>query len=241
MCVLSIFVFVVPGASVSSSLWGNKILFSGRPCVWELQPGTVVPALEELSVCILLRLKYGTEWTGFVYKAPGQRRVELGLQGTSARLDVWLFGEKQRLERELKLHEWHSVCLTWSGRDRRLRVYVNGTSQHEASVNPILPQQLAQNGTLTLGVSHYVDAYGNVKAETGSNLLGEIGLFRMWAREWSAEEMRGQSCADGDVVSWDTRQWKYGCPPEPDNNLYCGKCRMRLFVLHFGFTLFEID
>lgn len=219
------YVFSAPASSVSSSLWGKKIQFRGRPCVWQLQPGSVVPPLKELSVCILLRLNYGTKWTGFVYKAPGQRPIELGLQGTSSSLSVWLFGEEQHLDWELKLSEWYSVCLTWSGRDRRLRVYVNGNIQTEASVNPVLPQQLAHNGTLTLGVSHYVDACGEVKAESGNNLLGEIGLFRMWDREWSVDEMKEQSCVDGDVVSWDTKQWKYSCPPQPDNNLYCGKYR----------------
>lgn len=210
-------------ASASNSLWGKKLQFKGRPCVWQLQPGAVVPALEELSVCVLLRLNFGTEWTGFVYKAPGGRSIELGLRGTGAHLSVWLFGEELPLERELKLEEWYSICLTWSGQARRLRVYVNGTSQTEVFVNPILPQQLAQNGTLTLGVTHYVDTNGEVQKENGKELLGEIGLFRMWAREWSAEELRGKNCADGDVVSWDLRQWKHNCPPEPDRNLHCGK------------------
>ncbi|XP_068596782.1 adhesion G-protein coupled receptor G2 [Brachionichthys hirsutus] len=211
---------VSSGASVSSSLWGQKIRLIGRPCVWQLQTGVVVPSLKELSVCMLLRLNYRTEWTGFVYKAPGQRHIELGLQGAGTHLTVWLFGKEQHLERELKLHDWYSVCLTWSGRARRLRVYINGTSEHEASVNSIVTR-LTQNGTLTLGVSHYVDTYGEVKAESGNNLLGEIALFRMWAREWRPEELRARSCADGDVLSWDKRQWKHNCPPEPDLNLHC--------------------
>ncbi|TKS72207.1 G-protein coupled receptor G4 [Collichthys lucidus] len=112
-----------------------------------LQPGIVVPALEELSVCMILRLRFGTEWTGFVYKAPGQSHIELGIRGTSTHL-----------------------------------------------------VQLTPNGTLTLGVSHYVNSNGVVEPETGNNLLGEISLFRMWAREWSAEELRGHRCADGDVL-----------------------------------------
>ncbi len=170
---------------------------------------------------MLLRLNFGTKWTGFVYKAPGERQIELGLCGTSTQMTASLFGEELHLQRELKLNEWHSICLTWSGQTQRLRVYINGTSHKEQSVKPI--QQLAQNGTLTLGVSHYVDANGEVQAESGTDLLGEIGLFRMWAREWSPEELTGQSCADGDVVSWDTQQWKYKCTPKPDDNLHCGE------------------
>ncbi|XP_042274178.1 uncharacterized protein LOC121901450 [Thunnus maccoyii] len=58
----------------------------------------------------------------------------------------------------------------------------------------------------------------------------------MWAREWSAEELKRQSCADGDVLSWDLRQWKYNCPPEPDNNLHCAwslyKIKMWTSIVH---------
>lgn len=197
--------------------------------MWQLQPGVVVPDLKELSVCILLRLNFTTEWTGFVYKAPGKRHIELGLKGTGAHLAVWLFGEELRLKTELKSHKWHSVCLTWSGPAQRLQVYINGTSELESSLSPTTRQRLAQGGTLTLGVTHYVDAYGTVKLETGNNLLGEIGLFRMWSRERGAEELRGQSCADGDVLSWDTKQWNYSCSPQPDSNLHCGKYSMSFF------------
>lgn len=197
--------------------------------MWQLQPG-VLPALKELSVCMLFRLNFATEWTGFVYKAPGQRRTELGLQGTHSHLSVWLFGEEQVLKTELQLHKWYSVCLTWSGQAKRLRVYINRSSHSEISVNATLPTQLAESGTLTLGMSHYMDAFGEVKPEGGNNLLGDIGLFRMWAREWSAEEMMEQSCADGDVVSWDAKQWKYSCPPVPDSSLHCGKYRLACFL-----------
>ncbi|XP_060904380.1 adhesion G-protein coupled receptor G4 isoform X2 [Labrus mixtus] len=207
-------------ASDSNSLWGKKLKFIGRPCLWQLHPNTAVPALNELTVCILLRLKLLTEWTGFDYKAPGRRSIELGLQGKGRKGSVWLFGRKVPLTKELKSDKWYSVCVTWSGRAQRLRVYIDGDKELEASVAPLSPQHLAPNGTLTLGVSHYV-LNSEVQEEDGKGLLGDIGLFRMWAREWSAEEMREKSCSDGDVVSWDLRQWKYNCPPEPDSHLHC--------------------
>ncbi|XP_075959737.1 adhesion G protein-coupled receptor G4a [Anarhichas minor] len=218
-------------SSASTSLWGRKLSFKGRPCMWQLQPEAVVPALQELSACMLLLHTHITEWTGFDYKAPGGGDTQLGLGGTGTNLSVWLFGEKHSLERDLKLHEWHTVCFTWSGRARRLRIYINGTSKYETSVNPIRPQQLAPKGSLTLGVSHYIKTNGEVQQQTGKDLLGEIGLFRMWAREWSAEELRGQSCADGDVVRWDLRQWQHNCQPEPDNNLHCAVPAMWLMIL----------
>ncbi|KAM3867020.1 adhesion G-protein coupled receptor G6 [Diretmus argenteus] len=226
---------VLTSVSSSPSLWGKKVVFSARPCVWQLKPEVVVPALEELSVCMLLRRNLQTEWTGFVYKAPGGSHIELGLGGSSAELVAWLFGVKWHLKKELQLNEWHSVCLTWSGRAQRLRLYINGTSHLEAPVNSTLPQRLGQNGTLTLGVSHNVDVNGKLQTETGKNLLGDIGLFRIWARERSAEELG--SCADGDVVSWDLRQWDYGCSPEPDNILQCAwslyKIKMQAFIARF--------
>ncbi|KAM9849666.1 adhesion G-protein coupled receptor G6 [Aulostomus maculatus] len=191
----------------------------------------MIPALQDLTGCILFRRDFATEWRGFVYKAPGGRPIELGLGGRNATLIVWLFGEEWHLNKKIQLKEWHSVCLTWSGQARRLRIYINGTMQKENFVNDTQPQQLESNGTLTLGVSHFIDANGAVKAENGNNLLGEIGLFRMWAREWSSEELRRQSCADGDVVSWDLRQWNYSCPPVPDSSLNCAVPAMRFTML----------
>nr|XP_020491499.1 adhesion G-protein coupled receptor G4 isoform X9 [Labrus bergylta] len=207
-------------ASDSNSLWGKKLKFIGRPCLWQLHPNTAVPALNELTVCILLRLELLTEWTGFDYKAPGQRSIELGLQGKGQKGSVWLFGRKVPLTKELKSDKWYSVCVTWSGRAQRLRVYIDGDKELEVSVAPLSPQHLAPNGTLTLGVSHYV-LNSEVQEEDGKGLFGDIGLFRMWARERSAEEIKENNCSDGDVVSWDLRQWKYNCPPEPDSHLHC--------------------
>lgn len=218
MCVIS--------AASDTSLWGKKVNFNGRPCLWQLRPDAAMPALKELTVCILLRRNVVTEWTGFAYKAPGGRNIELGLGGKGPQLIVWLFGRAQRLKWELKQYQWSSVCFTWSGQAQRLRTYINGSLLEETSVNPITPHQLTPNGTLTLGASHYVNAHGEVLAENGNNLLGEIGLFRIWSREWSGEELSSHSCADGDVVSWDRQQWLYNCPPKPDNSLHCGKYRV---------------
>ncbi|GLD70356.1 adhesion G-protein coupled receptor G4-like isoform X3 [Lates japonicus] len=156
-------------ASAGTSLWGKKGQFGIRPCLWQLDSKVVVPALTELSVCILLRHKIAAKWTAFVYKAPGGIDVELGLRGTTTQLTVLLFGVEQTLESNLRLREWYSVCLTWSGQAQRLRVYINNTILGEAPVNRT--QRLAPNGTLTLGVSHNVDANGKVQPETGNGLI----------------------------------------------------------------------
>ncbi|KAK2848946.1 hypothetical protein Q5P01_008780 [Channa striata] len=234
LCLLSS--VLLPVASVSTSLWGKKVQLNGQPCVWQLQPHAMVPALQELTACILIRFHLATQWTAFDYKAPGSSRIELGLGGTSGKLTVWMFGEQWNLKQSLELTEWYSLCLTWSGRARRLKLYINGIPQQMFPVKPTLHQTLGQNGTLTLGVSHYVDANGEVQEINGNNLLGEIGMFRVWSREWSAEKLKTQSCADGDVVNWDQRQWKYSCAPKTDNSLHCVwshyKIKMWIFIVH---------
>ncbi|XP_061581599.1 adhesion G-protein coupled receptor G4 [Cololabis saira] len=216
------------GTSASTSLWGEKVQFNDPPCMWQLHPEVVVPALNELSVCVLLRGSSLAQWTGFVYKAPGKNHIELGLAATSERLTVWLFGQFWQLPKVLKLNEWHSICLTWSSKARRLRFYINEKIKLDVNVDPGLPQQLAHNGTLTLGQSHYVGADGNVWPEYGNNLQGEIGLFRMWGKEWSPMEVRRLGCADGDVLSWDLRQWKHDCPLTPDDSLHCEWSRYKI-------------
>ncbi|XP_071772292.2 adhesion G protein-coupled receptor G4a [Centroberyx gerrardi] len=221
---------VFSSASASHSLWGKKVVFDGRTCVWQLEPEVAVPALEELSVCVLLNRSIGSVWTGFAYKAPGGTHIELGLEGDNTQLVAWLFGKEWLVTKGLTLYEWHSVCLTWSSQAQRLRLYINGTNQLDASVNSSLPRRLAQNGTLTLGVSHNV-ANGKLQIENGKTLFGEIGLFRIWAREWSAEELGTPSCADGDVVSWDVRQWNYSCTLQPDSTLQCARPAMWLIIL----------
>lgn len=221
-------------ASNNPSLWGKKLKFIGSRCFWQLNPDTTVPALEELTVCILLRFTVLTKWTGFVYKAPGEnKKIELGLQGSSKKLSVFLFGKEVEVPKKLETNLWYSICVTWSNQTQKLRVYIN-ENEREVTMDPPSSEYLAPNGTLTLGVSHFV-FNGEVQHENGKDLMGEIGRFRMWAREWSAEEIKAKSCADGDVLSWDTRQWESKCPPEPDSSLCCGKCSSNTFLLSSRF------
>ncbi|XP_014840130.1 PREDICTED: adhesion G-protein coupled receptor G4 [Poecilia mexicana] len=207
--------------SASTSLWGKKLEFKGPPCLWQLHPEVSVPALTDLSICIRLKRTSTAQWTGFLYRSA--ERKELGLEGNNANLKIWLFGKQYQVQQEVSLKKWHSICLTWSGKNQRLKVYLNEpTVKNLFFYSDDAHQQLAENGTLTLGVSHSVHPNGELKPESGNNLLGEIGLFRMWGKEFSAEEVSNLGCADGDVVSWDLQQWKYDCPPVPDSNLTCG-------------------
>ena len=195
--------------------------------MWQLDPGLSVPALEELSVCVLLRLSLGTEWTAFAYKAPGDHAVELGLEGDDRQITAVLFGGKWPVNESLTLNDWHSLCLTWSATSRHLRLYVNGNGRLDTSIDSPASGRLAPNGTMTLGASHSVDENGTVQWENGKNLMGHIGLFRMWAREWRAEQIMGLGCVEGDVVRWDARHWDHrlrsSCHIKADTSLQCGE------------------
>uniref|UniRef100_A0A3B4B0J4 Pentraxin n=1 Tax=Periophthalmus magnuspinnatus TaxID=409849 RepID=A0A3B4B0J4_9GOBI len=163
ICLISLLVL-----ASSSSLWGKKLEFKSSSCLWQLSPDTVIPALEELSVCLLLRTAADTEWTAFVYKAPGSRNIELGLQGKGDLLSLWLFGNKTQVEKRLNRYEWHSVCTTWSGKLQKLQLYINGTKEASNYLETTTLTHLAPGGTLTLGRSHFLREK-TVQPEFGNN------------------------------------------------------------------------
>ncbi|KAK0148908.1 Adhesion G-protein coupled receptor G4 [Merluccius polli] len=222
----------------SPSLWGTKAEFMAKSCMWQLDAEVVVPALEELSACVLLRLALKTEWTAFAYNAPGGFAAELGLEGDLSHITAVLFGSKWSLNETLTSNHWHSVCLTWSNLNQKLRLYVDGTRRLDVNVNS--SRRLVPSGTLTLGVPHFVDENGVVTRADGKSLMGDIGRFTMWARERRAEDLTHLGCVEGDLVRWDTRHWKYlspsSCPPHADQTLSCDwssyKIKMWTYVAH---------
>ncbi|KAJ0002945.1 hypothetical protein NQD34_008094 [Periophthalmus magnuspinnatus] len=221
----------------SSSLWGKKLEFKSSSCLWQLSPDTVIPALEELSVCLLLRSAADTEWTAFVYKAPGSRNIELGLQGKGDLLSLWLFGNKTQVEKRLNRYEWHSVCTTWSGKLQKLQLYINGTKEASNYLETTTLTHLAPGGTLTLGRSHFLREK-TVQPEFGNSLIGDISQFRIWSKRWSEEELQRQECTDADVISWDQRHWKTDCSAPKPHSLICNwswyKVKMKVQYQHIG-------
>ncbi|XP_063046858.1 adhesion G-protein coupled receptor G4 [Engraulis encrasicolus] len=207
------------------SLWGQKANLMGQPCYWQLSGRCSVPDLEALTVCVTLQREVGTsEWTAFDYKERGHRGVELGLTGTRTQLRVWLFGQEHQVNmtENYPLHQWHTVCLTWSAKSGHLRLYGNGSRVAEVPVNG---PRLAGKGTLTLGVSHTM-LDGVMAYETGKELMGFATLFRMWGREFSETELKELRCVDGDVVSWNQLHWDLKgtyCQPPSDSGLTCGE------------------
>ncbi|XP_076148909.1 adhesion G protein-coupled receptor G4a [Alosa pseudoharengus] len=198
----------------------------GQPCYWQLSDRCVVPELKELSVCITFQRDLGTsDWTAFDYKQRGKLSVELGLTGSRKQLKVWLFGKENTVDlvEDLALHQWHTICLTWSATAKKLKVYLNDSSLKEIHING---SQLAGCGMLTLGVSHNVLG-GVMNYETGKELMGSATLFRMWSRVLAGAELAALRCVEGDVVRWSQRDWGNGpqsasyCQAEPDSNLIC--------------------
>ncbi|CAM4613824.1 unnamed protein product [Leuciscus chuanchicus] len=211
-----------------SNLWGNKIDFTARPCVWQLNNNVIIPPLEELSVCVNLMKKIITpEWTAFDYKGPGQQHVELGLAGDGGNLKAYLFGEEWIVAYDLPKHKWHTVCLTWSSHTRRFQIIVNETI-FEIHLNETSPRFLAANGTLTLGVSHSFVG-GAIDFETGKNFLGEMSLFRMWGVQLSPLQLDACKCVDGNIMTWRMQDWDYlKCPPIQDDSLKCESSKYKI-------------
>ncbi|XP_064206704.1 adhesion G-protein coupled receptor G4 isoform X1 [Anguilla rostrata] len=208
--------------SGTSSLWGNKVDFMKPRCTfWQLNPGCVVPALEELSVCVRLwRQNDSPSWTVFVYKLRGEKDTELGLMGTARSLQVCLFGQEWSAPHVLPLQAWHTVCLTWSRDSRHLRLHVNGSQVFIAKVHG-QKRSLSPGGILTLGVSHSFTGR-EIELETGTDFQGALSLFRMWGTDRHDEKLSDVSCVEGDVVRWSARDWNAsGCQPVPDAGLKC--------------------
>ncbi|XP_048086605.1 adhesion G-protein coupled receptor G4 isoform X2 [Alosa alosa] len=209
--------------SPNLSYWGRKVSLMGQPCYWQLSDRCVVPELKELSVCITFQRDLGTsDWTAFDYKQRGKLSVELGLTGSRKQLKVWLFGKENTVDlvEDLALHQWHTICLTWSATAKKLQVYLNDSSLKEIHING---SQLAGCGMLTLGVSHNVLG-GVMNYETGKELMGSATLFRMWSRVLAGTELAALRCVEGDVVRWSQRDWSKSasyCQAEPDSNLIC--------------------
>ncbi|CAB1333139.1 unnamed protein product [Coregonus sp. 'balchen'] len=201
--------------------------FTGECSYWQLSPDLSIPALEELSVCVHLQQHISTpDWTAFMYLHPDGLQAELGLAGQEGLVHIWLFGMRWSAPLHLPLGHWHYICITWSGASHQPALYVNGSSVDvpaHAKESPLSPSccRLAPNGTLTLGVSHYV-VQGEMHVENGTNFNGSLSLFRMWGQARTPEQVSDLSCTEGDEVRWDAVDWlTLRCPPVPDSRLQC--------------------
>ncbi|PWA22771.1 hypothetical protein CCH79_00002423, partial [Gambusia affinis] len=214
----------------SLSLWGKVADLTGSSH-WILKRQVFIPALQELTVCLNVKLKVKgyTPWTIFMYRHPEVQYAELGMGGKNGRLVVWLFGEEWTTQDiNLQLLQWYSLCLTWSHTKNRPALYVNGNLINMTAAHTNIPPvtaslccQLASNGSLTLGVGHTINN-GNIEIIKYGSMLGKISLFRMWGRERSKEEVTSLSCTEGDLVKWVRNNWDtVNCDPIRDTSLQC--------------------
>ncbi|XP_035807231.1 adhesion G-protein coupled receptor G4 [Amphiprion ocellaris] len=213
------------------SLWGTVADFTFGCSHWRLKPQVFIPALQEFTVCLELKLQMETssQWTAFMYRHPEVQHAELGLGGKSGRLVVWLFGQEWTTTHiDLHLSQWYSLCVTWSHTRDRPALYVNRnavaiTLAHNLGTPSLIPPlccKLTPNGSLTLGASHIL-VDGKIQV-LPFNVWGKISLFRMWARERSKEEVTSLNCTEGDLVKWEWDNWDTQiCAPLSDSSLQC--------------------
>uniref|UniRef100_A0A3B1J0X0 Pentraxin (PTX) domain-containing protein n=1 Tax=Astyanax mexicanus TaxID=7994 RepID=A0A3B1J0X0_ASTMX len=208
------------------NLWGMKAVLRRSGCqYWALKPDHSLPALEEFSVCVnIQRSINNSAWTAFTYLHPDQSRVDLGLGGRGGKLHIWLFGMNWTVPDTLTVGQWYSVCITWSCSLKQLQLLISGRDAVVANIQPVgMACRLAAGGSLTLGVAHYF-VEGKLTVESGTNLQGDITLFRVWGEIRSPELQSSHTCTDGNVLRWHERAWDtYTCPAVTDDTLVCGK------------------
>lgn len=112
-----------------------------------------------------------------------------------------------------------------------LSPYTVAHPEEACPTSPSFPcNNLAPNGTLTLGASHLLNA-GNVHIITVSCLLGKVALFRLWDTERSMEEVRSLYCIEGDVLKWEGDNWDTVNGAElPDSSLTCGEMKNIFYI-----------
>ncbi|KAL0993915.1 hypothetical protein UPYG_G00115510 [Umbra pygmaea] len=228
----------------SLSLWGKMADFTRECSYWQLSPDLPIPALEELSVCLHLQQHVSTPtWTAFMYRHPDGMQAELGLAGQDGLVYTWLFGKKWSTPVHLPIGHWHYICVTWSGTSHPPTLYINGsrvnytTDDVEFPPSP-LGYRLARNGTLTLGVSHYL-IQGEMHVKNKTKLNGRVSLFRMWGEAHTAEQVALLNCTEGDIIRWDSVYWlTQSSLPIPDSHLHC---EWSLYEVKFTMIISCID
>lgn len=216
-----------PVAPISESLWGKMVDFMQQNCTtyWQLARPQDLASSMPLSACVDIRMSISTtQWTVFMYSHPDGINVKFGLEGNKDRLTIRLLGRRWTSKSKLQLGVWYSVCITWSEFELTPHLYVNGHSVDvhytSSELMTLGDEELAANGILTLGASHFV-LDGEVNAVSGTNFLGSVTLFRMWREKLSAIQVK-QHCVEGDVVRWNTTDWiTRGCAPVRDDR-QCG-------------------
>lgn len=199
-------------------------------------------------MCVNLQRRINSSaWSAFTYVHPDRGRVELGFGGRALQLQVRLFGRTWVTEDTLTVGHWHSVCMTWSCSTRRLVLVING-SESELKKGEGRPGgdggacTLTGGGSLTLGATHYYVG-NNMEVESGTNLQGNVTMFRVWGRVRGVHEIATNTCTDGDVIKWHGRVWlvEPHCSPETDHAVTCGKhtnTHTSLYIFYYQLFLY---
>nr|XP_056717777.1 adhesion G-protein coupled receptor G2 [Euleptes europaea] len=191
--------------------------------VWTLSPGVSVPALQNFTVCISLKL-YTTKnpWTAFVYNkkelngTPSGNTHELGLAGKHDKLTFWVFGKEITLAEGLDERTWYQVCIVWTSELQEVRLYINDQEKKTEKIST--SGVLHPDGELLLGCSESPD----IPSSSPEGVVGELYMFRMWA---TADINHTRDCQDGTIIRWRKEYWIHNKTARYNNSLPCANAK----------------
>ncbi|XP_053168964.1 adhesion G-protein coupled receptor G2 isoform X3 [Hemicordylus capensis] len=218
---LLLHLFLAASGKAQDGFFGQYRAVFNTSCdeVWTLSATTIVPTLENFTVCIYLKL-YNTKnpWTAFVYKTeePGGNlsadHYELGLTGEHDKLTVWIFGKEITVPEKLDNNTWYQACIEWRGKDHEMSLYINNEEKKTENISKT--GKLIAKGQLLLGCSQKP----GTSSSSPVGMVGELYMFRMWAR---AEMNNTQDCHDGSIIRWRKNYWVYNKTAQYSSSLPC--------------------
>lgn len=94
-------------------LGNTKAVLNGCEDHWTFQspPNTTMPQLSQMTVCIDIRVVVPGAWVAFSYGSAYAPNPDLGLEGDSQAIYVWLLQVRHRFPTPMSPTHWHSICL----------------------------------------------------------------------------------------------------------------------------------
>lgn len=92
-------------------LGDTKAVLKGCEDHWTLQDRTSLPQLNQMTVCVDIRVVVPGAWVAFSYSSIYAPKPELGLEGDEKAVYAWLLRVRHRFPIKLKPTQWHRLCL----------------------------------------------------------------------------------------------------------------------------------
>ncbi|KAK2859713.1 hypothetical protein Q5P01_004333 [Channa striata] len=100
-----------PPTALGYFLGDTKAVLNGCEDHWTLQDRVSLPRLNQVTVCVHVRVVVPGSWVAFSYSGAHAPTPELGLEGDGEALYVWLLKVRHRFPVRLSPRDWHRVCL----------------------------------------------------------------------------------------------------------------------------------